>query len=80
MTMEEGNRPQSPGADAHSMALFAAFSCLVSELNKRKSIDFGALIENIQGTGADLRRRGHSDIAASLHRLSEHQMTTVRDK
>lgn len=65
-------------SDPAQTATWSVISCLVSELNKSGNINFGAFIENVQGTAVAHRVAGRHDIADVMYSLSEYLQTTVR--
>ncbi len=81
----KATKPTVPEAsippDKMLLALLSAFSCLVSELNKRGAIDVGSLIENVQATAVEHRSKGDpAEIADALHRVSEYLQESVPDR
>lgn len=65
-------------AERHSIAMTSVLSCLVSELTKSGALDFGAFMENVQGTAAAHRASGDpKSLAGAIHRISEHLLKSV---
>lgn len=60
-----------PKQQTFELALFAAYSCLVTELARRGSIDFQDLVTGLEATSASHRQKGNDILAQYLHGMAQ---------